>query len=295
MTVLVRTEGDPTRVQPRIREFVAGLDANLPLHRVQCLEDLVASLVAPQKFRMQLIGAFSLLTLVLAFIGTYGVASYAVNRRAGELGVRMALGATGAEITRLVVRDGLAIASSGILIGLLVILLVSRALSGLVFGIAVLDPVTLALVSLLLLAVIIGATVIPPYRATRVDPASSLRAERDPDATATIFICCYSDRSATWGSTRPARRAGSHAARNAAESNTAGTATNVRGSIALMPKSSPCCRRASRNAAARPSPARGSAAPPGNSPYRRAPSPPSPAPGARIPRAPSPPSWSGAT
>ncbi len=177
MTLLVRTDGDPETILPGIRALVAGLDANLPLYRVHTIEELVATSVAPQRFRMLLVSAFSLLTLALAFLGTYGVASYAVSRRSGELGIRMALGATGREIRRLVLREGVVIAGTGILIGGLVLAITSRALSRFVFGVGALDPVTLVLVSLLLLGAVVGATLVPAHRATRVDPTNALRSE----------------------------------------------------------------------------------------------------------------------
>lgn len=129
---------------------------------------------APQRFQMLLVGAFSVLALVLAIIG---VASYAVSRRSGELGIRMALGATGGDIERLVLREGALVAASGVLLGGIGIVVTSRALARFVFGISALDPVTLAAVALLLLAAVLGATLLPAHRAIRVDPTRALRSE----------------------------------------------------------------------------------------------------------------------
>jgi putative ABC transport system permease protein len=177
MTLVVRSDRDPQALLPSLRTLVADLDANLPLYRVHTVEELIATSVAPQRFQMFLVGTFSVLALVLAIIGTYGVASYAVSRRAGELGIRMALGANGHDIKRLVLRESAVVAASGVLIGGLGIAVTSRALSRFVFGISALDPVTLAAVSLLLLVAVLGATLVPAHRATRVDPARALRSE----------------------------------------------------------------------------------------------------------------------
>jgi putative ABC transport system permease protein len=177
MTVVVRSDRDPQTVLPAIRTLVADLDPNLPLYRVHTVEELIATSVAPQRFQMLLVSTFSILALVLAIIGTYGVASYAVSRRSGELGIRMALGATGQDIKRLVLREGVLVAAAGILIGGIAIVVTSRVLSRFVFGISALDPVTLAVVSLLLLAAVLGATLVPAHRATRVDPTRALRSE----------------------------------------------------------------------------------------------------------------------
>ena len=177
MTLVVRSERDPRALLPSIRTLVAGLDANLPLYRVRTIDELIATSVAPQRFQMLLVSTFSVLALVLAIIGTYGVASYAVSRRSGELGIRMALGATGSEIKWLVLREGALIAASGILIGGVSVVVASRALSRFTFGISALDPLTLAVVALLLLGAVLGATLVPAHRATRVDPTWALRAE----------------------------------------------------------------------------------------------------------------------
>lgn len=160
-----------------IRTLVAEQDPNLPLYRVHTIEELIATSVAPQRFQMLLVGTFSVLSLLLAIIGTYGVASYAVSRRAGELGIRMALGATGRDITRLVLREGAATAASGILLGAVAIVAADRALSRFAAGTTALDPLTLAAVALLLLGALLGATLVPARRATRVDPARTLRSE----------------------------------------------------------------------------------------------------------------------
>jgi putative ABC transport system permease protein len=177
MTVVVKSGSDPADVIPAVRALVGRLDANLPLYRVRTLDELLASSVAPQRFQMLLIGTFSLLAFVLAIIGTYGVASYGVSERAGELGIRMALGATGEDIRSLVLREGARVALLGIVAGGLGAVATSRLLPRLVFGISRFDPVTFVAAPLLLASAVAVATMLPARRAARVDPMRVLRAE----------------------------------------------------------------------------------------------------------------------
>jgi putative ABC transport system permease protein len=177
MTVVIKSGSDPAALVPAVRALVGRLDANLPLYRVRTLDDLLAQSVAPQRFQMLLVGTFSLLAFVLAIIGTYGVASYGVSERAGELGIRMALGATGEDIRRFVLREGARLVVLGIVVGGLGAVAASRLLSRLVFRISPLDPVTLVAAPLLLASAVAVATLLPARRAARVDPMRVLRAE----------------------------------------------------------------------------------------------------------------------
>jgi putative ABC transport system permease protein len=126
---------------------------------------------------MLLLATFAGLALVLAAIGIYSVLSYAVRRRVREIGIRMALGAQIRDVLRLVVFEGMKPAVVGMFIGLTGALLLGRVLAKLVFGVKTTDPATFAVVSILLLAVALLATVVPAYRATRVDPMRTLRDE----------------------------------------------------------------------------------------------------------------------
>jgi predicted permease len=176
-TILVRTRTDPLRLETSIQAVVRELDPLLPLYHVRTVEELLAQSVAHQRFLMLLVATFSILVFVLAVIGTYGVVSHGVSERTGELGIRVALGATGLDIRRLVVREGLGLASLGIAIGLLVALALSRLLTRFVFQISAIDPVTFLLAPMLLGAATLVAVLIPAHRATRVDPMSALRAD----------------------------------------------------------------------------------------------------------------------
>lgn len=177
MTAVVKTLNDPRASIPTIRGLVRELDPDLPLHHVRTMDELVARSVAQQRFQMLLVSAFSLLVFVLAAIGTYGVTSYGVSERTRELGVRMALGATGADIRRLVLREGAGLALIGILLGGAVAAIFSRVLARFVFHISTTDLITFTAASALLVLAALVATFVPAYRATRVDPMRVLRVE----------------------------------------------------------------------------------------------------------------------
>ncbi len=177
MTVLVKTGPAPRTIAPSVQALVRELDANLPVHHVRTIDDLVDGSVARQGFQMVLVGAFSLLVVLLAVVGTYGVVSYTASERTRELGIRMALGASSENIRRLVLVGGARLALLGILIGLAAAAGLSRVLSRFVFGISALDAVTFVVAPVLLAAAVLIATLIPAHRATRVDPMQVLRIE----------------------------------------------------------------------------------------------------------------------
>ena len=177
MTVAVRTTGNPTAALPALREAVHSIDPNLPLSSVNTLDKLVESSVGQRKLSMMLLGLFSAIAMVLASIGIYGVMSYSVAQRTRELGIRMALGAVRSRVLLLVVRQGMALAVAGVAIGLLGAFGLTRLLTNQLFGIRATDPSTFALVSALLVAIALIATLIPALRATRVDPVVALRDE----------------------------------------------------------------------------------------------------------------------
>ena len=178
MTLVARVAGDPMAIVPAVRDIVGELDPELPLERISTLQGLLDDSVGPRRFLAQLLGIFALAALGLAAIGIYGVMAYSVVCRTHEIGVRLALGAEPASVRDLVLRQGLATALSGVAIGLAGALYLARFLDSLVFGISSSDPLTLVVVSSLLLSVAMLAVWVPARRATRVDPMLSLRPDR---------------------------------------------------------------------------------------------------------------------
>ena len=177
MTIAVRTTGNPLSVLPALREAVHSVDSNLPLSAVNTMDKLVESSVGQRKLSMMLLGVFSVIAMVLASIGIYGVMSYSVAQRTRELGIRMALGAVRSRVLLLVVRQGMVLAVAGVVIGLLGAFGLTRLLTNQLFAVAPTDPSTFALVSALLMTIALIATLVPALRATRVDPVVALRDE----------------------------------------------------------------------------------------------------------------------
>jgi putative ABC transport system permease protein len=178
MTVAVRaTNGNPTALLSAAREAVHSIDRNLPLSAVNTMDKLVESSVGQRKLSMMLLGLFSLIAVVLASIGIYGVMSYSVTQRSRELGIRMALGAARSRVLALVVGQGMTLAGIGVAIGLVAAFALTRFLSSQLFSVGATDPVTFTVVSVVLVGVAFLATLVPAMRATRVDPVVALREE----------------------------------------------------------------------------------------------------------------------
>jgi putative ABC transport system permease protein len=177
MSLAVRTSADPAAAISSVTSAVHRVDSQLPVEHVVTMEGLVSASLFSQRFNVLLLGAFAGLALVLAAVGIYGVLSYTVRRRVREIGIRMALGASHSDVLRLVVTDGMKPILLGVGLGLAAALALSRVVASLIFGVRATDPLTFAAVALLLVAVGLLATVIPAYRATRVEPVSILREE----------------------------------------------------------------------------------------------------------------------
>jgi putative ABC transport system permease protein len=172
--IVVRTSLPPQQMSPWIRTQVATLDPTLPVD-IATLQQRVSKLADQPRFQTLLVGFFAATGLVLAVIGLYGVIAFLVAQRTQEIGVRMALGATRANILRLVLGKSLRLVISGIALGLLAALATSRVLSSLLFSIGPHDPLSFACVTLLLIGVALIASLIPAHSATKVDPNSALR------------------------------------------------------------------------------------------------------------------------
>jgi putative ABC transport system permease protein len=174
-TITIRSATDPSNLVGAVRDVVAGIDREIPVYRVSTMENIVSRASAGPRFQTLLLGSFASMALFLAGIGLYAVLSYMVVQRSGEIGVRMALGAQRACVLGLILGRGARLAGAGLAIGLAASVVLTRQMSGMLYGVRPLDPVTLAVVSAILLAVSIAASLAPAYRAARVDPMRVLR------------------------------------------------------------------------------------------------------------------------
>jgi putative ABC transport system permease protein len=177
MQVGVRTAVDPQTVAGAVREAVWSLDGDLPIPKMQTMDQVLAESVAQRRLNMLLLGLFATIALVLAAVGIYGVMSYVVSQRTHEIGVRMALGAQVGDVLRLVVGQGMKLALFGAGLGLIATFVLTRLMATLLFGVSVTDPLTFVAIFLLLLLVAFLACWIPARRATRVGPIAALRCE----------------------------------------------------------------------------------------------------------------------
>ena len=183
MTLIVRAscggarECDPASLAPAIRDAVGSLNRSVPVTDIQTMEDVITGANARPRFTLVLLATFATVALVLAAVGIYGVISYAVSRRTHEIGVRVALGASPAEVVRLIVGQGMRVVTVGVAVGLAGALIASRLMTQLVYGVRVTDPMTYAGVAVLLAAVALVASYIPARRATRIDPLVAMRTD----------------------------------------------------------------------------------------------------------------------
>ena len=177
MDVVVRTDGDPAAFAPQLRHAAAEVDRSIPIARIRTMDEIVKASVADQRFNLFLIGAFASLALLLAAAGTYGVMAYLVTQRNRELGIRVAVGATGSQIMRLVLGHALAVAAVGAVIGLAGWWAVARLLQGFFFGVTAMDPRAIGGAAATLVVMTLAACYAPARRAARVDPLVVLRSE----------------------------------------------------------------------------------------------------------------------
>ena len=177
LTLVARIDaaGNAPALGSELRGLVRQVDARLPIQGVSAVPDLYRESVARRRFATGLSAVFAALALVVGVVGMYGVVSYGVVQRRREFGIRLALGARASQVTGVVVREALALAGIAVIVGLAAALGLTRVLSGLLYEVSPRDPVTFATVALIVAAVAVAAAWIPARRATRIDPAMTIR------------------------------------------------------------------------------------------------------------------------
>jgi putative ABC transport system permease protein len=175
-TVLVKADGDPIALVPAVRRAVRQVE-DLPIFAVRSMNDQLADAWAGTRFNAMFLGVFAGVALLLAVSGVYGVVSHSVSQRTRELGIRVALGASVGDVLGLVLRQGLALAGLGMVLGLVAALALGRVIRSMLFGVSPADPILLVIQGLLLVSVALAASYFPARRAAGVDPVDALRAE----------------------------------------------------------------------------------------------------------------------
>ena len=173
----VRTKTEPLALAASVRNEVLAIDKDQPVSHLRTMEQVRAQSVTLYSFSSALLGIFAAIALVLAAVGIYGVMSYAVTQRTPEIGLRLALGAQTSDVLKLVIGQGMKLALIGLTIGLVASLALTRLMKNLLIGVSVADPLTIAVIALLLLTVALMASWIPARRAMKVDPMIALRSE----------------------------------------------------------------------------------------------------------------------
>jgi ABC-type antimicrobial peptide transport system permease subunit len=158
-----------------VQSAVWSINGNLSLASLRTMQELYDRSLARTTFTLVMLAIAGLMSLVLGIVGIYGVIAYAVTQRTREIGIRVALGAQRAELTRMFVRSGLVLAAVGVPLGLVAAVVLSRLMSSLLFGVSRLDPLTYAAVPLVLLAAVVTASYLPARRAASIDPVDALR------------------------------------------------------------------------------------------------------------------------
>jgi predicted permease len=177
MYLVARTSSNPASLANAIVNEIHAVDPGVPVFDIRTMQDRLYDSLARQRFATTMLGAFAAFALLLAAVGVYGVISYLVTQSTHDIGVRLALGAQPSHVLGLVVRQGMALALVGIVVGLIGAAALTRVMTSLLFGVSATDAVTFGLVTAVLAAVVCVATAIPARRATGVDPMVALREE----------------------------------------------------------------------------------------------------------------------
>ena len=177
LTLIVRGKSDPFALLGAVEKQVWSIDKNVPLSDIKTMEEVVAGSIEAQRFNLFLLGLFALVALMLAVVGIYGVMSESVAARTHEIGIRMALGAKGTDVLKMVLRQGMTLAVIGIASGLLGAFWLTQFMSSLLYEVSPTDNVTFLFIPFVVALVVLCACVIPARRATKVDPLIALRYE----------------------------------------------------------------------------------------------------------------------
>jgi len=175
--LVVKTKSEPTAFAAAIQREVLAIDKNQPVSEMRTMSSLMADTIARSRFASLMLTIFAALAFLLASVGIYGVMSYSVSQRTNEIGIRMALGATGQSVLTMILKRGLIMSACGVVLGLIGSLVLTRFLVSLLYGVSATDPVTFIVVSVALTAVALFASYLPARRAMRVDPLVALRYE----------------------------------------------------------------------------------------------------------------------
>lgn len=177
ITLVLRTRGNPADMAPAVKQTVWQMDRNLPISQVLTMDQAVADATAEPRFLALLLAVFAAVALLLAAVGIYGVMSYAISRRTHEIGIRMSLGATRADVLRMVLGQGMVQALAGSLAGVGGALLLGRLMSRMLYGVRPNDPLTFGMVAMVLGVAALLAICVSARRATRIEPMVALRQE----------------------------------------------------------------------------------------------------------------------
>jgi len=175
--LVVRTSSDPYAVLPAVKAAVYAVLADVPLRNVSTMEEMVATRLAQRRLNMLLLGLFGLLGLVIAAVGIYGLMAFVVAQRTREIGVRMALGASRANVVTMVLLKALGLVVAGLIVGSAGAWYLSAAARAFLFRLEPTDPRAFAAAAVVLLGAALAASVVPAWRAARVDPVVALRTD----------------------------------------------------------------------------------------------------------------------
>jgi putative ABC transport system permease protein len=177
MTIVIHTTDDPTTIAAAARSQILTIEKQAPVYEVETMESRLSNSVSARRFNLLLLGGFAFLALTLAAVGAYGVTAYVVEQRTHEIGVRMALGAQGRDVLRMLIGQGMGLIAVGVVLGLSGAWLLSRLMKILLFGVSATDPLTFAGAAVALTLVGLFACYVPARRAARIDPTTALRSE----------------------------------------------------------------------------------------------------------------------